>query len=67
MKVPLRLNNPNAIFTLANLITMAPGTVCLDVSEDRRFMFIHVMFYDGNKIREDIRDLERRVGGLFNE
>lgn len=66
LRIPLALTNPNAIFLLANLITMAPGTVCLDISPDKKFMYVHVMFYDGDGVRKDIKNLERRVGGLFS-
>lgn len=31
------------ITTLANMITLTPGTLSLDVSEDRRALFIHCM------------------------
>ncbi|MDJ0836773.1 MAG: Na+/H+ antiporter subunit E [Acidobacteriota bacterium] len=67
LKLPLSLTKPDAIFMLAGLITMAPGTVCLDVSEDRKYMFVHVMFYNGEGVRRDLKNLERRIGVLFNE
>ena len=42
---------------LMNLITMTPGTICLDYNEDTKNLIIHLMFMDeadkvANKIRE---------------
>ncbi len=34
------------ITTLANLITLTPGTLCLDVSPDGRTLFVHTMHAD---------------------
>ena len=66
LKIPISLKHPGEIFMLANLVTMTPGTLCLDISEDRSCLFIHVMFNDDEEIRREIADLERRIGGLFS-
>jgi multicomponent Na+:H+ antiporter subunit E len=50
---------------LANLITLTPGTLSLDVSADRRVLYIHVMYIDDDdldSIRRSIKEgFERRV------
>ena len=66
LEIPLTLVNPWEIFIFTNLITMTPGTICLDISEDHKALFVHVMFYSGDEIRQEFQDLERRVGGLFS-
>lgn len=38
---PLRVSTDAQITLLANLITLTPGTVSIDISRDRRFLFIH--------------------------
>lgn len=55
------------ITTLANLITLTPGTLSLDVSTDRRALFVHFMdVRDPERTRRDIRDgFQRRVKELF--
>ena len=67
LKMPLSLEKPDAIFMLAGLITMAPGTVCLDVSSDCKHMYVHVMFYDKEKTHKEFKELERRIGVLYGE
>jgi multicomponent Na+:H+ antiporter subunit E len=51
------------ITMLANLITLTPGSVSLDVSSDRRFLYLHAMYIDDvEDFRESIKKtIERRV------
>ena len=48
---------------LANLITLTPGTLSLDVSDDRRVLYVHGMFVEDPKLmQEQIKNgFERRV------
>lgn len=61
--VPLAARTDAEITCLANLITLTPGTLSLDISADRRTLYIHAMSArDPVAVREGIRDgLERRV------
>jgi multicomponent Na+:H+ antiporter subunit E len=44
--IPLDITTDTEIALLANLITLTPGSLCLDVSEDRRTLYVHEMFVD---------------------
>lgn len=61
--IPIRAKTDLEITILANLITMTPGTLSLDVSPDRRTLYIHAMYiHDPEALRKDIQEnLERRV------
>ncbi len=62
--VPLDVRTDMEITLLANLITLTPGTLSLDVSADRRVMYIHSMTLgdDTEQFRRQIKDgFERRV------
>ncbi len=61
--VPLDAETDFEITLLANLITMTPGTLSLDLSEDRKILYVHAMYTtDPDGIRRSIKqDLERRV------
>ncbi|WKA30403.1 Na+/H+ antiporter subunit E [Bradyrhizobium roseum] len=41
--VPLALESPEAIATLAGTITMTPGTLSADLSADRRSLLVHCL------------------------
>jgi multicomponent Na+:H+ antiporter subunit E len=61
--VPLDVRSANGVTLLANLITLTPGTVTLDVSADRRTIYVHAIdIGDAEAIRADIKqNFERRV------
>jgi multicomponent Na+:H+ antiporter subunit E len=65
--VPLELSTDLEITVLVTLIALTPGTMALDVSSDRRVLYVHAMFVDSaDALRAMIkRDLERRVKELF--
>jgi len=40
---PLTVTTDTQITLLANLVTLTPGTLSVDVSDDRRTLYIHVL------------------------
>jgi len=61
--IPLDVKTDAEITLLANLITLTPGTLSLDVSQDRRVLYIHAMYVeDVEELRRSIKDgFEKRV------
>lgn len=61
--VPLDAKTDQEITLLANLITLTPGTLSLDVSKDRRTLYVHAMFVDSpDSVRDSIKNgFERRL------
>lgn len=57
VKIPLDAQSDMEITLLANLITLTPGTLSLDVSDDRKVLYVHAMY---------IRDRERFVQSIKN-
>ncbi len=44
--VPIRAQTNLEITTLANLVSLTPGTLSLDLSSDQRVLYVHAMFID---------------------
>jgi multicomponent Na+:H+ antiporter subunit E len=62
--VPLDARTDAEITLLSNLITLTPGTLSLDVSADRRVLYIHSMTLgdDPDRFRRGIKEgFERRL------
>ena len=61
--VPLDDHREMALLVLTNYISLTPGTLSLDVTEDCNTLYIHAMFADDpDEIRRAIKDgVERRV------
>jgi multicomponent Na+:H+ antiporter subunit E len=67
--VPLILKSETAIILLANLMTLTPGTLSLDISTDRQMLFIHTVYLeDPEQFRQELLEgYERRLKELFEE
>ena len=63
------LTKDSHITLLANLITLTPGTLTVDISDDRRTLFIHgVDCSDVEATRADIRNgFERKIREAFGD
>lgn len=63
--IPLDARTDVEITMLANLITLTPGSVSLDLSEDKRTLYVHAMYIDDADVdayRRSVKEgLERRV------
>jgi len=67
LAIPLDVTQDSEILLLTMLINLTPGSVALDVSDDRRVMYVHVMYiHSPDDARADIKQgFERRVLRLF--
>lgn len=63
VRVPLEAETNLEITLLANLITLTPGTLSLDVSDDRKVLYVHAMYVtDKQAFIQDIKNgFERRL------
>jgi multicomponent Na+:H+ antiporter subunit E len=60
--IPLEAESELSISLLANLITLTPGSLTLDISADCSVLYVHTMYTDDiDQFRLGIKDLERRV------
>lgn len=64
---PLQVDRDFEITLLANLITLTPGTLSVDVSEDRRTLYVHAIdCSDPDAARRDIAEgFERKIMEAF--
>ena len=65
--LPLDATQDSQILLLSMLINTTPGSVALDVSPDRKTLYVHVMYMDTpDAAREEIKQgFERRVLGVL--
>lgn len=63
LELPLDVKSDFAITLLANLITLTPGTLTLDISTDKRFLYFHAI----NVPDGDIVAAKRKVKDGFEK
>ena len=61
--MPLEARSEGAILLVTNLISLTPGTLSLDLSSDRRTLYVHAMFVDEPEaLRRELKSgMERAV------
>lgn len=57
IRIPLTAKTNLEITLLANLITLTPGTLSLDVSDDRKVLYVHAMY---------VKDKEEFIASIKN-
>lgn len=67
IEVPLDLKQPEAITVLAGTITLTPGTVSADLSDEGHSLLVHALDTDDpDAVRDEIKDrYERRLKEIF--
>lgn len=65
--IPLDVTSDGEILLLSMLINITPGSVTIDLSDDRRTLYVHVMHMtSADATRREIKTgFERRVKQLF--
>ena len=65
--VPLDVTTDRAILLLSMLINITPGSVTIDLSDDRQTLYVHVMHMaNADATRHEIKNgFERRIKALF--
>lgn len=62
--IPLDVSSDLEITLMANMISLTPGTLSLEVSDDHKELFIHAMYIDEgvDQVRNDIKNgLEKHI------
>jgi len=65
--IPLDVKTDLQIFLLANAITLTPGSLSVDVSADRKFLYVHSMqIGDADAYRRNVKSgFERMILEVF--
>jgi len=62
VRFPMKATSDVEINLLAMFISLTPGTILLDISEDKKSVFIHVMYLDDKeKFISRMRNSERKI------
>ena len=67
IQVPLDVHDDVQITLLANLISLTPGTLSIDVSDDKSNLYVHAMYGDDPdaEVQRIKHSFERRIQEVF--
>jgi multicomponent Na+:H+ antiporter subunit E len=63
IEIEIEAKRDSEILALVNLISMTPGTLCLDISEDKKYIYVHDMYLkDIASAKQNIKNgLEKKI------
>lgn len=69
IEYPLDIKNDGAIVLLANMISLTPGTLSVDIAEDRKYIYVHAMVMETpDRLKQKIKEtFERRILKMLGE
>jgi len=67
VKISIRADSDNRILALFNLITMTPGSISMDISDDRKSIYVHGMYVkDRDSFEAEIKEgIEKKILEVF--
>ena len=65
--VPVDVKSDTVLLALINLISMTPGSLVVDLSPDKKILFVHSMYLDDEEeFKRRLKyDFERRIKKVF--
>lgn len=65
--VPIDIKSDTALLALINLISMTPGSLVVDLTRDKKTLYVHSMYLeDTEKFKRKLKhDFERRIKKVF--
>ncbi|MFN3405588.1 MAG: Na+/H+ antiporter subunit E [Cytophagaceae bacterium] len=67
LSVPLDTQDELQITVLANLLTLTPGTLAVEVSYDKKMMYVHCMYIQNkDEVKNGIKKFEKKVLDLLS-
>lgn len=68
LKIRLDVKSHHGILSMVNLLSMTPGSLSVDISPDRRYIYVHFWnVTDIEKTKHKVKQvLEKKVRGIFS-
>ncbi len=67
VEIPLRVRSPVAVTTIANSVTLTPGTLTMDYDDDANALIVHSIDGSGEGVADAIRTWEDYALIIFRE
>ncbi len=61
VNLPLRVKSDFSVLLLSNLISMTPGTLSIDIVEERDELLVHYLYGNEEKIVEELEAIQEMV------
>ena len=67
VKIKTKLNKDSALTILGNSITLTPGTMTVDINEDRKELYIHWIYVKATEEEEATKEISQNFERILTE
>ena len=61
-RIRLEIKSDFGLLLLSNLVSMTPGTLSLDIDQERKFLDVHLLYMDQRQATEqEVRDIMMKI------
>lgn len=62
IRVPLTVKSEFGLLLFSNLLSMTPGTLAIDITEDRKIMLVHILYRrTKNETLVEIEEIQQKI------
>lgn len=62
LKVPLIINSNLGLLLFSNLLSMTPGTLSIDITDDKKFIWVHVLYKKSeDEMLAEIQKIQEKI------
>lgn len=65
IKIPLVINSNIGLLLFSNLLSMTPGTLSIDITDDKKFIWVHVLYKKSeDEMLAEIMEIQGKIRRL---
>ncbi|HDR50706.1 MAG TPA: hypothetical protein ENN90_03670 [Mariniphaga anaerophila] len=62
MEIPVTLKSNFGLLLYSNLLSMTPGSMSMDITEDKKTILVHVLYYStGDIMLKDFMNIQEKI------
>jgi len=62
MEIPITLKSNAGMLLFSNLLSMTPGSLSMDITEDKKTVLVHVLYYSTDDIMlKDFMNIQEKI------
>lgn len=65
--VPVFLKSNTGVLMFSNLVSMTPGTLSIDLNDDKTILRVHYLYNSiNNSVLDEINQVQKKINKVFN-
>jgi len=67
LNIPVEIKSDFGLLLFSNLLSMTPGSLCVDLSEDKKEMKVHILYHESEEdMKNEIAKIQNRIIRISN-